>query len=161
MLTEQELATLKAGILASTDPEIIALSAARDDTMLTIRLNSKATPTVKAWINEQPVTNSDDAANYTTFDTLSAGKRDSWALFLSFPRDYTRNKVRSWVTDVWGSATAGSISETILTSATRNATFFELMFGSASFTTGTVTAVKLNKVGAVDMPDVAAALNLP
>jgi hypothetical protein len=161
MLEEQELPTLKAAILASTDPEIMALAAARDDTMLTIRLNSKATPTVKAWINEQPVSDSDDAANYTAFDGLTPGKRDSWALFLAFPRDFGRSKVRQWVTDVWGAATAASISEDILKAATRNATFFELMFGSTSATTGTVTAVKLNKIGPVDMMDVAKALNLP
>lgn len=160
MLTAAQLITLKAAILASTDAEIISLATIRDDTNLTIRLNTPASPVVKAWITEQPAYESDSAANYTTFDGLTAGKRDSWKLFLGFPRDFTRAKVRTWVTDVWGAATASSISESILTSATRNATFFEVMFGYTDATTGTVTAAKLSLSGTVGLSDVAAALNL-
>jgi hypothetical protein len=160
-LTDTQLATLKAAILASPDNAITSLAAIRDDTTLTIELNSKYNPTTKAWITSQPSSESDDAPDYTVFDGLTAGKRDSWALFLAYPRDFTRSKVRKWVTDIWGAATAASSSEAILQTATRNITKFEFMFGVTASTTGTVTGGKLTLEGPVTMQDVGAALNLP
>lgn len=160
-LTYAQLATLKTSILTSVDAEIVALRTARNDTELTIKLNSAINPAQLAWISNQPPQESDGAPNYSTYDSLVAGKRDSWRIFLAYPRDFTKNKVRKWVTDIWGNATAGSNGEAVLLAATKNATIFEVMMGGNTANTGTVTALKLNYSGTVSMQDVAAALNLP
>jgi len=123
--------------------------------------NTNANPVVKAWITDQPVENTDDAPDYSLFDGIVPGKRESWGFFLRSNRDFSRNKVRKWVTDVWGNATSGSNAELVLQAATKSITFFELMFGGTDATTGTVTAKKLNILGPVAMQDVSAALNLP
>jgi len=160
-LTDAQLITLKAAILASVDAEIIALRTARNDTELTIKLNSNVSPVQLAWVSNQLPQDSDAAPDYSLYDSLLAGKRDSWRLFLAYPRDFTKNKIRKWVTDVWGNATAGSNAELVLQAATKSITFFELMFGGTDATTGTVTAKKLNILGPVAMQDVSSALNLP
>ncbi len=158
---EAQLPTLKAAILASTDAEIIALRTARNDTDLTIKLNSPLVPNVLAWLSVQMPQDSDAAPNYSLYDSLLPGKRDSWKLFLAYPRDFTKNKVRKWVTDIWDSATAGSNAEAILQAATKNISIFENMMGGTDATTGTVTAKKLNFAGPISLQDVSAALNLP
>lgn len=160
-LTDAQLVTLKAAILASLDAEIIALRTARNDTDLTIKLNSAVNPVQLAWISNQLPQDSDAAPDYSLYDSLVPGKRDSWRIFLAYSRDFTKNKVRKWVTDIWGNATASSNSETILLAATKSASYFEVMMGGTDATTGTVTAKKLNVVGPVSMPEVSAAMNLP
>lgn len=160
-LTDIQLILLKDSIINSIDPDIVALRSARNDTELTIKLNSAALPNVLAWISSQLPQESDAAPNYSLYDGLVAGKRDSWRLFLAYPRDFTKNKIRKWVTDIWGNATAGSNAEAILLSATKNASYFEAMMGGADATTGTVTAKKLIATGPVSLQDVSAAMNLP
>lgn len=160
-LTTSQLATLKAAILAETDPTFVALRQSGATGAMADWYNVEKSPAQKAWIIAQPATNSDDAPDYSTFDALVAGKRDSWALFLNFSRDFTRNKVRKWTVDVWGPAVAGSNAEAILLAATRNALRGELVFTSTSKTTGTVTALDLSYVGLISNEDVVAALALP
>lgn len=131
----------------------------RNDSAIKAWLDAEAVPTVKAWITAQPITDTDDAPDYSTFDSLVAGKRDSWGFFLRQPRDFSRNKVRKWVTDIWGAATANSNAEAILLAATRKATNCELIFGGNDATTGTVTAKKLTFEGGASIEDIGRALN--
>lgn len=94
-----------------------------------------------AWrANVQPQ-EADEAATYTGYDSIVAGKRDSWAIFLLFPRNFSKNKIRSWIVDVWGAATASSIAEGILQAGTGFATNAQAAVGGTSKTTGTVTAL--------------------
>lgn len=155
MLTQSQLAALKAAILA--DPALAALTSGpgTDYPAIAAAMNADASPVTLAWRTSVPAADSDDAPDYSTFDSLAAGKRDSWALFLAQPsRDYTRNKVRKWITDVWGNAVANSNSEAILKAGTENASRAEVVIGGNTKTTGTVTALDRAWQGEVTIEDV-------
>lgn len=148
MLTNAQRNNLLAAIKA--DATAGPIRAAGNVPGLLAWCNAAKSPTALAWsVAVQPQT-SDEAATYTAYDSLVAGKRDSWALFLGFPRDFSRNKVRAWLTDVWGAATAGSIAESILLAGTENATNAQTIIGGNSKTTGTVTAIDRTFSAAVE-----------
>lgn len=154
-LTTQQLATLKTAIQA--EPAVAAFLAAGDDGSIAAYYNGLSATT--AWMTSVPPRTLDEGADYSAFDTLAAGKRDAWALFLQYaPRDLSKNKNRKVVTDVWGAATAASIAESILTAATRKATRAEELFGGNVGSTGTVSATKLAWEGTITGSDVAFAL---
>lgn len=117
--------------------------------------NSAATPAAKSWISRCDAQTLDEGANYSTFDSLLAGKQRSWAIYLTYaPRDMNKAKNRNLVTDVWGAATASSIAESILQAGTRNITNLEKLLGGATTaTTGTVTALKLTYEGTITQND--------
>lgn len=160
-MTDAEKQTLMTALRASSDPSIINMiaPATRNDNGLYEYLIAKANPTTKAWRTSVPTNDSDDAPDYSTYDGLAAGKRDSWNLFLRTSRDFTRNKVRKWITDVWGNATGGSNSEAILNAGTENATRVEALFGGTTVTTGSVSALKRDFVGPLSLNDLSDALN--
>ena len=158
-LTPAQIQTLKAAILAETNATFVALRTSGATGAMAEWYNVAINPVQKAWITNQPPQDSDDAPDYSTFDSISAGKRESWGFFLAYPRDFTRNKVRKWVTDVWGNATAASNAEAILQAATRNATRGEVVFGGTTRTTGTVSALQLDRVGTLSNEDVVLAVN--
>lgn len=160
-LSNSQLQTLKAAIAAETDPEFVAYRTAGATGAMADWYNVEKSPAQKAWITLQPASDTDDAPDYSTFDSLSAGKRDSWALFLAYDRNFTRNKVRKWVVDVWGNAIANSNAEAVLLAATRNARRGEVLFGGTLKTTGTVAALDLVFVGLISNDDVVKALALP
>ncbi len=135
-LTTNQLATLKAAIIA--DPTAGPIRAAGDTAALLAWCNG-ASGTLGWRIAVQPQ-DSDQAATYTTYDSLAQGKRDSWSIFLKFNRNFSVNKVRSWITDVWGAATASSIAESILQTGTESMTRAQNVIGGNVKTTGTVSA---------------------
>jgi hypothetical protein len=155
-MTPQQLATLKAAIIA--DATAGPLRTAGDTFSLLAWCNGAkaATP---AWRVSVPIQDSDEAATYTTYDSLVAGKRDSWAIFLKFNRNFSKNKVRNWITDVWGNATANSISEAILQAGTENATNAQAALGGTSRTTGTVTALDRSFTDLVSQPEINVLIN--
>ena len=136
-LTLAQLATLKTAIIA--DPVAGPMRAAGDSFSLGVWCNGPST--TLAWQTAVIPQVSDEAATYTLFDSIIAGKRDSWGLFLGFSRDFTKAKIRNWVVDVWGSALAASVSEAILQAATAFATNAQAVFGGTLRTTGTVAAI--------------------
>ena len=148
-MTPAQLATLKAAILA--DPALSPLSSGptTDYNGLVTLLNAAASPTTKAWRTSVPPVDADDAPDYSTFDSIPAGKRDSWGFFLAFTRDYNRNKTRKWVIDVWGNATAGSNAEAVLTTGLENATRAQVIIGGTQKTTGTVSGLDRYFTGVV------------
>lgn len=153
-LTNPQRNTLKAAIIANATAN--AFRTAGDTPGLLGYCNGTTFPgsPVLAWnVNVQPQT-SDEAATYTTYDTLTQGKRDSWRIFLLFARNFSKNRIRNWVTDVWGAATAGSVAEAILQGATESATFAQNAIGGTARTTGTVTATDRNYVALLDQDDV-------
>jgi hypothetical protein len=160
-MTEAEKQELVTALRASADANIISMiaPATRNDNALMEYLNAKANPAVKAWRTSLPTNDADDAPDYSTYDALQAGKRDSWNLFLRAPRDLTRNKVRKWITDVWGSSTNGSNAEAILLAGTENATRAEVMLGGSDASTGSVTALKRDWSGSVSLQELSDALN--
>jgi hypothetical protein len=123
--------------------------------------NAARSPAVAAWGTSVTAQTSDEAAVYTAYDSLAAGKRDSWNLFLRSNRNFGTNKIRNWVTDVWGNATAGSVAESILLAATESATNAQNALGGSSKTTGTVTALDRSFTGQVDDGDVNFFINAP
>jgi hypothetical protein len=150
-LTTQQRATLLAAIKA--DPVAGPMRAAGDGYSLELWCN--AASSTQAWRSAVPAQSVDEAATYTTYDSLVQGKRDSWAIFLMFPRDFTKSKIRGWVTDVWGSATLNSISEAILIAGTEAATNAQAAIGGTARSTGTVTAINRNFSEAVTTAEVA------
>ena len=113
------------------------------------------TTATKGWLTAVTAQVADEAPNYTSYDTLAQGKRDSWARFLAADtRSFAKNKVRAWVTDVWGTATAGSNAEAVLLAGTEAATNAQVLLGGTVKTTGTVTATDRVYDGIVTTPEV-------
>lgn len=136
-LTPAQIATLKTAIIA--DPVAGPMRTAGDSASLGIWCNGPSA--TLAWQSAVAPQVSDEAATYTLFDSIIAGKRDSWRIFLGFSRDYTKAKIRTWIVDVWGAAIAASVSEAILLSGTVAATNAQNVFGGTLRTTGTVSAI--------------------
>lgn len=156
-LTTAQLQTLKAAIAAETNTTFVAYRTSGATGAMADWYNTKSN--TDAWKVSMQAQELDEASDYSSFDSVVAGKRDAWDLFLRYaPRDMNKSKNRKVVTDVWGNATAGSIAEYILQAATEKATRGELVFGSTSATTGTVTAIKRNFVGTLFNQDIVDAL---
>lgn len=154
-LTNQQLIGFVAAINA--EPNVAAFKAAGDDASIAAYYNGNSG--TDAWNTAVSGRDMDEAADYTSYDSILAGKRDAWALFVQLaPRDMSKNKNRKVVTDVWGAATAASIAENILKACTRKATRLEALFGGTVVNTGTVSATKLTFEGRVSDSDVAKAL---
>lgn len=154
MLTTAQETTLAAHIRANQDAAVVAALAIRNDVELARLYNlSSATD---AWVSRMAGAALFEASNVTKFDGLTAGKRDAWRMILDFtPIDFTQQKNRKAVQDVWGNTD----SVAVLQSCTRKATVAENALGGASATTNTVTALKLNWEGALSIDDVSYALN--
>jgi len=161
----QQRAVLKAAILAETDPAFVALRDSGATGAMADWLNMDKSPAAKAWRTNVDPRESDQATPWANFDNITqAGKRDSYLhAFMRYPRDYSANAVRKWITDIWGNATAGSDAEKILTGAgLRNITRAEaILGGSNTATTNNVTALKLAWEGRLSNDDVVQSINLP
>ncbi len=154
-MTPAQRATFAAAVAAETDAGLVACRTVRDDVCIQSFYN--APTTTKAWREAVPAQTVFEAMNLTNFDALSAGKRDAWRLMLDFaPLDFSRNKIRKAVSDVWAVA---ADRDAILNAATEFATRFELVFGGTPATEGTVTALKRALLGPVSLSDVSNALN--
>lgn len=109
----------------------------------------------KRWLPAADVLTIEEAPAYTGYDSITQGKRDSWRLFLAHPRDFGRSKVRAWVVDIWGSATAASNTEAILSAATAPSTNVQVALGGTAKATGTVSAVDTAFEGQLEVLDAA------
>lgn len=156
-LSPSQLATLKAAIVAETDPIIVAAREAGDTPTIARWYNDPATPAALVWAINVERRTLDEAANYASFDSVIAGKRDAWRIFLDgTPRDMRRAKNRNVIVDVWGS---GTIARAILTAGTRDMTRAEKLIGGGSVkTTDTIAATDLDWTGPLSPGDVVDAL---
>lgn len=158
--TNAQLQTIKTAINA--DPALASQPMTSAGALaIAVELNKTASPVTLAWRTAVPPQDSDEAPAYTAFDSIVAGKRDSWGYFLGYPRNFGKNKVRNWIVDVWGSATAGSNAEAILQAGTENAKRIEVILGGTTKTTGTVSALDRNYAGTIDSEHVQLARELP
>lgn len=159
-MTPAQLATLKAAILAETDPVFVVARTNGQTPLMTEWFNIEASPSVKAWRTSVLPEESDEATPWTAFDVLSAGKRESWSIaFMRFARNYSRGSVRKWITDVWGNAAADSNAALILLAGQRNITRAEAVLGGSNqASTNTVSAIKLAWEGPITDQDIGAAL---
>ena len=154
MLTTAQMQTLATALRAEQDAGVVAAMAIRNDVALTSWCNSLSA--VDAWSEAVPSRDMFEAMNITKFDNLTAGKRDAWRVLLDFaPIDFTRQKMRKAIEDIWSAADGVAI----LQSFTRKATQAEKYLGGTDATTNTVTAKKLNYTGSVSIDDVSNALN--
>jgi hypothetical protein len=152
-LTTAQLTTLKAAILA--EPSLATAVSIRNDAEIDTWCNADSTQ--DAWMTAVDKRTLFEAMDVTKFDGLTAGKRDAWRLLLdNVPIDFTRNKNRKAVTDIWGNTD----NSPVLASLVRKATNAEKALGGTGATEGTVTAWKLNWAGTVTRMEVSAALNL-
>ena len=136
-LTNAQLVALRAAIFAT--PAAAALLNARDTVGLLSWCNTVTT--TRRWLSAAPVLEIEEAPVYTGYGQMDQGARDSWSLFLHNPRDFGRNRVRQWVTSIWGNATAGSNAEAIFLAGSVFATNAQGALGGTSRNTGTVTAL--------------------
>lgn len=159
MLTNAQNTALKNAIQNETDPVFVGYRTEGATGLMAQWFNQAVTPTVLAW-KTATVKDVDEAPSYTTYDSLTQGKRDSWERFLAFDRDFSKAKVRRWVVDVWGNATASSNSEAILQAGTRPITRGEnVLGGTNSSTEGTVTARRLTWEGVITNDYIVRAVN--
>lgn len=138
-LTPAQLNNLRTAIIA--DPTAVVFMQTQNVAGLVNWCNTSVSPAQLGWLKVVPSSSVDEAPNYSAYDSLAAGKRDSWVRFLAAGRDFTRNKVRNWVTDVWGNATAGSNAEAVLLVGTEAVTNAQAKLGGTVKTTGTVSAL--------------------
>jgi len=154
-MTHAQRATFAAAVAAETDAGLTACRVVRNDTCIQAYYNT-ATST-KAWREAMPARDLFEAMNITNFDGATAGKRDAWKLMLDFsPLDFSRLKIRRAVSDIWAVA---ADRDAVLNAATEFASRFEMIFGGANATEGSVTALKRVLLGPVTLDDVSAALN--
>ncbi len=154
MITEAQKQTLAAALRAETDAGVVAALAIRNDVSLTAWCNT-ASP-VDVWHPAMTNRLLFEAGDVTKFDGLTAGKREAWKLMLDFaPIDFSRNKMRKAIKDVWGNTD----SVAVLQACTRKATNGEKYLGGTDATENTVTARKLNFAGQISMTDISSALN--
>ena len=99
-----------------------------------------------------------EAINIGKFDTLTAGKRDAMRMMLDFaPVNFTRQKNRNAIIDIWGAADSVAVLEACRRPALRCE---EAFGGTVRTTSNNVSALNLNRAGSVTMMDVADALNM-
>ena len=142
LIPESHYATLANAIRANTAPEIVAALANRQDSFICNWYNQPTT--TDAW--EAAVTRQAlfEMMPITSFDGLSAGKRDAWRLMMEQasiePLDFGKPRLRSAVRDIWPAVNA----DAILTACTRKATRCEVIFGGSVEASGSVSATDLN-----------------
>jgi hypothetical protein len=136
-LTNAQLVALRAAIFAN--PTAAALLQAGDTTGVLAWCNLPTS--TRRWLSAAPVLEIEEAPGYTTYGSMTQGARDSWALFLRNPRDFGRNRVRAWVTSIWGAVDANTNAEAILLAGSAVATNAQVALGGTSRNTGTVTAL--------------------
>lgn len=154
MLTENQKQTLAAALRAETDPGVVAALAIRNDVVLTEWCNAESA--TDAWNQAMSRQVLFESMNITKFDNLLDGKRDAWRLIMDYaPADFTRQKMRKAVQDIWGDTD----SIPILQDCRRKATHAEVYLGGSTATTNTVSALKLNVTGTLSITEVSTALN--
>jgi hypothetical protein len=150
-LTAPQLATLCAackGAAACDTPRQIG-----DSVSVRFWLNAPRAPVALAWYVVAPVAAVEEAPTYTSYDSLVAGKRDSWLVLLRSPRDFTKARIRNWVIDIWGAATASSNAEAVLLAGTFSASNGQFALGGTTRTSGTVSALDLTVPFAMSQDD--------
>lgn len=156
-MTDAQKTTFAAHIRANTDPVVVAALAVRNDGVIADWYNQ---PTATdAWRVAVSGNDMFEATPITNFDGLTAGKRDAWRLMVDqsqiMPLSFARAKTRNAVVDIWNPAQYGPI----LQGAREKALQVEMIFGGANETTGAVTALTRNYVGAVSTNEVSVILN--
>jgi len=130
---------LKASIDTNTDPVFVSY---RNQGLTGSMADWYNVPsTTDAWGDAVDATTLFEAINIAKYSALAAGDRDAYNQILNQAQikgvDYTRQKARNGLVDIWGAADSVSILQATLVKATRGG----LAIGGVSKTTNTVTAL--------------------
>ena len=149
MATTKQLRALADYLKTSSDQTVAAAINGRDYAVLADWLN--AAGTLAAWMPAASRQDLFESMNISTYDTVASGKKDSWKMMLDFaPIDFTSQKMRKAIVDIFVTADANAALSALTFTATRA----EEILGGDSATTGTVTALKLKFVGAITADEI-------
>ncbi len=153
-MKDSEKQILADALRAETEPAVVTAVGNRDDVGLANWCNS---PTLTdAWNPAMTDQQLFEAINVTKWDALSEGKRSTWGLLFTFsPINFSRQKMRKAVEDVWG--TTDSVA--VLQNCTRKATQAEVYEGGIVVAQNTVSATKLNWSGTLSTDEISDVLN--
>lgn len=155
MLTEAQMQLFATHIKANTDSVVHEALVIGDDRVIADWYN-QVNGVTKAWRVEVPKQTLFEAMNLTTYDNLTAGKRDAWSLVMSMaPINATNANLRQGIVDIFGKTDSVAILNACLEYA-RNC---ELVFGTTSKTTNNVVGVVRDYVGEISLDDVSNSLN--
>lgn len=153
-MTPEQRNDLGTALRAETNPGVVAAIAARNDSAVVEWCNGPSA--TDAWLSSATDRDLFEATDVTKFDNLTPGKQGAQTRLERFaPLDFTRQKMRKALQDIWGNTD----SVAVLQALRRKATRAEVYLGGNAATTNTVTALKLNFEGSVSAEDVGRALN--
>lgn len=167
-MTPQQLATLKAHILASTDPDVVAARAIRNDTELARLYNLNAAPDFYVWRstisrNELYYDTSPDGTDwdFTIYKGQTVPEQGAWReMFMGDELRIASPKVRVAVGKIFGASNAQTIH--VLAAGKRLARLVEKIFADTSGGSGAkATPATLTFEGEVNIADIGSAMNLP
>lgn len=160
-MTPQQLATLKAAILA--DPQLAAQPMTSGGALVIAEaMNLQATPAFVVW--RSSVTRAEILQNgfdWTRLDNLSVGKARVWSdIFVDGTINPSKSNVRTGIESVWvGTAQDLAVRAAVYIHCKRNATRAEKLF--ASGTGSDAAPATMGYEGAVPSDDVQQARELP
>ena len=155
MLDLAQKQTLKAAILAN--PSALALWTAGDFASLMSFVN--APTATKAWRVNVSGADLFDNLTISTFDNLTAGKRDALRMMMDRGIDCTKKAMRDGMADIFAVTGAytdsAQLAKMLNGACTELATWAEVALGSTTpAAVGGVTAIKRNFVGALSVDEV-------
>lgn len=157
MLTAAQKTTLKAALLAETDPIVVTALSLGDDVSITAWCNGASA--VDAWMASASKQALFEACNIVQFDGLTQGKRDAWMLLQdNTPVDFRRNKMRNGVDDIWGAALSPAVLSALLEKATRAELYITPNSAGNQKTTRTVVGLDRAFVGQLSISEIASVL---
>lgn len=186
-MTDEQLQTIKAAVLASQDAAITAAASARNDTELARLLNLPASPAVNLWRTDARVSDISDAINwaqYTPIDAVDSTavytnrqlsiqtKQMNLQMMLQGRESLDANKIniraglRDAVVAVPAGANGTAVSPggasgaTVLNACVRPASLVESILAGADATTGTVTAKLAGYEGSIGVGEIGSMWNL-
>lgn len=160
-MTPQQLATLKADILASTNPAIVAALANGDSGSIANAYNEDASPAFTVW--KTSVTQDEIMQNgfdWVRVDNLSVGKARIWEwLFDNQSNTINPSKanVRLGIDETWKGTTADlAVRAAVYVHCKRAASVFEKLFATGTGSDATPATMAIE--GPVSVNDISEAL---
>lgn len=164
-MTPQQLTTLKAAILAETDPAFIVMRTANDETSMAGWYNSPTSPAFVVWRNvvSRDELQNLDAFNWTVVDNLvTNSKFRIWEWMFENPeRNFNPSKanIRAGIAACWtGNAQLLAVQTAILAACKRTATRVEKLY--ATGTGSDATPALLVFEGSITAQDISDALRV-
>jgi len=157
-LPNSQLQTLATHIRTNQTQAVVDALAIRNDNGIAAEYNKSTA--FDAWKPAVDGGGIYEAMDITKFDGLTQGKRDAWRLFIDRADikvvDFSRQRMRKVVIDVWGATADG---QAVLTALLEKASVFEMVFNPQDAVTATITGKNRVVLGPVDSGVIGQALN--